>query len=214
MSLVATGNSNSKDFVQVPPGIHLARLYRVIDLGTQKSEYKGVVKHLHKAMFQFEIHSEDENGNPTKTNEGKPLSLSKTYTLSTAEMSSLRKDLESWRGKPFTPDEVKTFEIKNVLGVWGMLSVVISQGQNGNNYTNIATIMPVLPTIKKAGLPEGVNELKIFDINEADMELFESFSDKLKEKIRMSPEWERLHGKVASGANSADFEDMENDLPF
>jgi hypothetical protein len=215
MSLVAKESSGGSNFIQVPAGIHLARLYRIIDLGTQESEYMGTKKQLHKVMFQFEVHSEDEQGNPTQTSEGKPLSLSKTYTLTLSERSSLRKDLESWRGKPFTETEKAGFEIKNVLGVWAMLSVTVTS-REGNSYTNIASVMPVLASIKKAGLPEGVNPTKIFYIQEPDMDLFDSFSDKLKEKIRKSPEWESVHGveQIASNANSADFEDMENDLPF
>lgn len=29
-------DSGGKDFVPVPPGLHLARCYRIIDLGTQR----------------------------------------------------------------------------------------------------------------------------------------------------------------------------------
>ena len=219
MGLVAKGSGGS-NFIQVPTGMHLARCYRIVDLGTQKSEYMGNVKHLHKVMVQFEVHSEDSEGNPTKTAEGKPLTINKTYTVSTAEKSSLRKDLETWRGKVFTKEEERSFELENILSQWGMLSVIETQN-NGNTYTNIGTINPVPPSIKKAGLPEGFNPAKLFSIAEPDMELFESFSDNLKEKIRRSPEWEKAHGSVGYdngftevAADSGSFDDMESDLPF
>jgi hypothetical protein len=93
-----------------------------------------------------------------------------------------------------------------------MISVVETEN-NGNTYTNIANINPVPATIKKAGLPEGKNELKIFSIDDADLELFESFSDNLKNKIRLSPEWERLHGSPAA-AQAGSFDDMPDDMPF
>ena len=99
-----------------------------------------------------------------------------------------------------------------------MISVVETEN-NGNTYTNIANINPVPASIKKNGLPEGKNELKLFSIDDPDMELFETFSDNLKNKIRMSPEWERLHGSPSTGssassAQNANFDDMVDDLPF
>jgi len=214
MGLVVKSTESNSTFVPVPTGMHLARCYRIIDLGTQESTYMGNIKHLPKVMFQFEVHSEDSQGNPTVTTKGDPMTVSKNFTLTLAEKSTLRKDLQTWRGKDFTADELKGFELKNVLGQWAMISVVETEN-NGKTYTNIATINPVPANMKKAGLPDGVNELKLFSIADADLELFNSFSDGLKEKIRKSPEWERLHGGPDTGsASSANFDDMADDLPF
>lgn len=220
MSLVAKSEGSS-NFIPVPTGMHLARCYRIIDLGTQKSEYMGNVKQLHKMMLQFEVHGEDAEGNPTVTAKGDPMTVSKNFTVTLAEKSTLRKDLQSWRGRDFTPDELRGFELKNVLGQWAMITVVETEN-NGNTYTNISNINPVPAAIKKNGLPDGKNELKIFSIDEPDMELFESFSDNLKNKIRQSPEWDRLYGSaeitssqpVTKSAPPANFDDMADDLPF
>ena len=220
MSLVAKSEGSS-NFIPVPTGMHLARCYRIIDLGTQKSEYMGNVKQLHKMMLQFEVHGEDAEGNPTVTSKGDPMTVSKNFTVTLAEKSTLRKDLQSWRGKDFTPEELRGFELKNVLGQWAMITVVETEN-NGNTYTNISNINPVPVAIKKNGLPDGKNELKIFSIDEPDMELFESFSDNLKNKIRQSPEWDRLYGSapiasaqpVNNSASPANFDNMEDDLPF
>ena len=218
MSLVAKSES-SGNFIPVPTGMHLARCYRIVDLGTQKSEYMGNVKQLHKMMLQFEVHGEDAEGNPTNTAKGDPMTVSKNFTVTLAEKSTLRKDLQSWRGRDFTPDELRGFELKNVLGQWAMITVVETEN-NGNTYTNISNINPVPAAIKKNGLPEGKNELKIFSIDEPDMDLFESFSDNLKNKIRQSPEWDRLYGSAepvstsSNVAKPANFDDLEDDLPF
>ena len=110
MSLIAKAESNS-GFTPVPPGMHLARCYRIIDLGTQKSVYKGTEKQLHKIMIQFEVHSEDDEGNPLLTEKGEPLSISKNYTLSLGEKASLSIDLESWRGSAFTAEERRGFDL-------------------------------------------------------------------------------------------------------
>ena len=205
MSLIAKAESNS-GFTPVPPGMHLARCYRIIDLGTQKSVYKGTEKQLHKIMIQFEVHSEDDEGNPLLTEKGEPLSISKNYTLSLGEKASLSIDLESWRGSAFTAEERRGFDLKKLLGVWAMISVSKSLGADGNEYTNIANINPVPANIKKAGLPEGVNDMKIFSIDDPDMALFESFGDKLKDKIKSSPEWQRRSGKKTDGFEDDDID--------
>lgn len=215
MSLIAKSTeSSSSTFTPVPAGMHLARCYRIIDLGTQKTEYKGDVKNLHKAMFQFEVHSEDSQGEPLLTSKGDPMTVSKSYTVSLADKSNLRKDLQTWRGKDFTKDELRGFELKNVLGQWAMLSVVEVE-RDGNTYTNITSVNPVPQSIKKNGMPEGKNELKIFSIDDADMTFFDSLSENLKNKIRQSPEWDNLHGGPDTGSPAAaGFDDMESDLPF
>ena len=215
MSLIARDGGGESSFTPVPPGMHLARCYRIVDLGTQKSEFQGQVKHLPKIMIQFEVHGEDDHGNPLVTNKGEPLSISKSYTLSLAEKATLRKDLQTWRGRDFTSDELRGFELKNVLGVWAMLSVAKSMGNNGKEYTNIMSVNPVLATVKKAGLPEGHNTLGLFSIVDADMELFETFGKNLKEKIMSSPEWQAHQGKAKAPAKGGSgFDDMEDDIPF
>lgn len=216
MALIAKEGESS--FTPVPPGMHLARCYRVVDLGTQKSEYLGTVKHLRKVMLQFEVHGEDESGKPIVTGKNEPMTISKNFTLSLAEKATLRKDLQTWRGREFTPEELRGFELKNVLGAWAMISVIKTTGNNGKEYTNIAAIMQVPPQVKKAGLPEGHNKLGIFSIEEPDMEMFESFSDGLKAKIQGSPEWQAREGqqyaKNESASKSSGFDDLDDDIPF
>jgi hypothetical protein len=213
MSLVAKDSGGEGNFTPVPPGMHLARCYRIIDLGTQKSEYQGQVKYLQKVMLQFEVHGEDEKGKALVTSKGDPLSISKNYTLSLAEKATLRLDLQTWRGVAFTPDQLRGFELKNILGHWAMLSVAKSIGNNGKEYTNIMSVNPVPQAIKKAGLPDGVNKQAMFTIMNPDMELFETFSNNLKEKIKASPEW-ASNSKQGAAKNGSGFEDMGDDIPF
>ncbi len=216
MALIAK-ESGGGEFTPVPQGMHLARCYRVIDLGTQETTYLGTVKHLPKVMLQFEVHGEDDEGKAIVTAKNEPMSISKNFTLSLAEKATLRKDLQTWRGREFTADELRGFELKNVLGAWAMVSVIKAMGNNGKEYTNIAAIMSVPPAIKKAGMPEGHNDLKMFSIDEPDMVLFEGFSNGLKEKIGKSPEWQARGGTSApalSKAPSSGFDDMDDDIPF
>jgi hypothetical protein len=174
----------------------------------------GQDKHLRKIMIQFEVHSIDDDGNPLLTDKGEPLSISKNYTLSLNEKANLSLDLESWRGSSFTSDERKGFDLKKLLGVWAMISVAKSMGHDGKEYTNINNINPVPANIKKAGLPDPHNEAKLFNLEEPDMAMFETFSPKLREKISNSPEWKEKHSKNAAVKANDDFGDSLDDVDF
>lgn len=221
MSLIARDGAASS-FKPVPPGMHLARCYRVVDLGTQTSEWKGVSKQQHKIMVFFEVHGEDSDGKALVTSKGEPMTISKNYTLSLNPESRLRKDLAAWRSRDFTRQELDGFELKNILGSWAMLSVQETLGDNQKVYTNIVGINPVPAKIKQAGLPEGFNKTDIFDIDSPDMALFETFSDWLKGKIKESPEWQRYDYEANENRAGADkiarqkegLTGMEDDLPF
>ena len=113
MGLVA--KEGEGNFTPVPPGMHLARCYRVVDLGTQKSEYLGTIKHLPKVMIQFEVHGEDENGKAIVTAKNEPMTISKNFTLSLAEKATLRKDLQTWRGREFTQKNCEALNSKTCL---------------------------------------------------------------------------------------------------
>jgi len=212
---------NGGNFERCPPGNHLSRCYRIIDLGTQKSEYLGQVKYLHKISMFWEVHAMDDNGSPILMNDGRPYGIFKNYTLSWSEKANLRLDLQSWRGKPFSQDELRRFDLKNILNAWCMLNVIEKPGKENRVFSNIAGISPVPSVVKQAGLPAPVNKNEVFKIDEADMEMFNSFSENLKTKISASPEWQKLHGKTPAPApqqnapaKPAFGEDDDDDIPF
>jgi hypothetical protein len=176
----------------------------------------GQTKYVPKVMIQFEVHGEDDQGNPLVTPKGEPMSISKNYTASLSEKATLRVDLKNWRGRDFTPEELKGFELKNILDKWAMITVTRSPGKDGKEYTNIGAVMPVPANIKKAGLPAGFNEPVIFSIETPDMELFQTFSDGIKNKIMASPEWQERSGGVTEGIPSAmnNIAKLDDNIPF
>jgi hypothetical protein len=188
-------------------------------MGTQSTTWKGQTKQQPKVMLQFEVHSEDVDGKPIVTDKGEPMSISKNFTASLGENAILRQELENWRSVAFTKEELDGFKLKNILGAWAMLSIVKEPGSDGNDYTNISSINPVPSNIKRAGLPAGHNPLKAFDLDEPDMELFETFGQKMKEKIQASPEWKAAHStaperKAPKLNTGSGFDDMADDIPF
>jgi hypothetical protein len=202
-------------FERCPPGMHLARCYRIVDLGTQKSEYMGQTKYLHKIMIGWELHGNRDDGSPLKMNDGRPFAIFKNYTLSWSEKANLRLDLQSWRGKPFTNEELRRFDLETVLGAWCMLNVIERAGQNGKTYSNVDGVTPVPSIIKQNGLPKAVNNNEMFNLAEPDWEMFETFSDNLKQKIIASPEFAKAKDGSSAPQTNGDYaSDVDDDIPF
>lgn len=196
-----TGSSSS-DLELVPPGAHLARCYRIIDLGTQRTSSSAGATHRPEIAVQFEVWDEDANGNLLVADDGGPLVISKSYALSLAETASLRKDLTSWRGKEFSPVELRGFVLKNILGQWAMIAVALAEGGDGDEYSSIISISGVPDEISKAGLPAGHHKLAMFTIAEADQDAFATFSKQIRDKIEASPEWTSLTRKRIKAGTS------------
>ena len=218
MSFIVENTAPSSDFKAVPAGLHLARCYRIIDLGTQRSEYEGVEKHQRKIMLGWELHGKDDEGNELVTDRGDPLAIFKNYTLSWNDKANLRIDLQNWRNKPFTSAEMQRFDIQSILGAWCMLTVIQRPGKTGKNYANVKAVAPVPSVIKSAGLPPAVNVNQVFRLAEPDYELYDTFGKGLKAMIESSPEWQAVQDKKSAPkpvkAPSSGFDDMEDDLPF
>jgi hypothetical protein len=203
-------------FETAPAGMHLARCYQIIDLGTQRTTYDGTIKFLPQLRLGWELHVVDENGKPVLMNDGRPFSIYKPYTNSLNEKSTLRKHLQSWRGKPFTQKEIDGFDMKNILDTWCMLTVIHKTSEKGGKYANIDTVTQLPVVVKQAGMPKAVNACQMFSLSDPDMDVFNSLSEKLKASIMATNEWSRIPNKpsaqVAQVAQPA-FED-DGDIPF
>lgn len=203
-----TVSEGAGSFELAPAGTHPARCYGMIDMGTQATDYQGETKHQRKALIRFELLGDE------RMSDGRPYNVSKRYTASLHEKAQLRKDLAAWRGRDFTPEELKGFELTKVLGAFVLLNLIHVE-KNGKNYCNIASIMPLPKSMPK---PEGVNELLSFDLEKFDQTTFGQLSPGLQEKIMASPEYQAIASKPApanSMANkSSGFEDFADDIPF
>lgn len=197
MSLTVKSTGNG-DFELTPEGTYIGRCIKVIDLGTQTSTGQYGTKSQKKVMIQWELLDAE-----IKMQDGKPFAATQFYTASLHEKAQLRKDLEAWRGKKFTDEELEGFDLKNVLGTYCMMQVVHSaDGQ----YANVNAIMSY-----KGDKPDGVNETIYFDIDDPDMNVFEGFSEKMQEKIKKTPEWVN-RGNVLNSFESEPVHDV-NDKP-
>ena len=207
MGFIASDNGGG-DFKKVPQGVHMGRCYSLIDLGTQLVKSQHGDKLMHKIRIAWELCGEDEAGKPlTVDYEGKvmPMTISKSYTLSLSEKANLRKDLQAWRGRDFTEEEAKGFDITKLLGVYCMVNVTHSE-TNGKTYANVSGLTPI-PSALKNAKPDAVHSNIIFNLDEPDWEVFATFHEKLQDAIKSSPEF-----AVAAGrATGSGFDDMGDD---
>lgn len=131
MAIIAK-TSGSGNFAPAPNGAHSAVCVDVVDLGVLEVSYGGKNKKQHKIRIVWQIEE--------VMADNRPYIVQKRYTLSLHEKATLRKDLESWRGKQFTQEELEGFDVEVLIGVTCLLNVI--QEKKGNDtYANVASIM-------------------------------------------------------------------------
>lgn len=175
-------SDSNKEFEQPPAGNHVARCYQVVDLGTQKGEYQGVPNSTRKVSIRWELCNEFMKDGEAA---GKPFSVGKIYTASLSEKATLRHHLESWRGTPFSPQELMGFDSKKLLGIPCLVNV-------GMTDKGKAKVLGVSSLPKGMTAPPLVNPKIHFDLDNFDGLVFESLSKWTKGEIVKSPEYQRV----------------------
>jgi hypothetical protein len=134
MSVIVTDSGGS--FETIPTGVFPAVCCSLWNLGVQPG-FQG--KMTHKIVLGWEITERKKEGEWA----GKRFMVTKTYTASLNEKANLRHDLESWRGRPFTTEELAGFDVEKVIGAPAMVNLVAQVSKAGKNWTGIAAIMPL-----------------------------------------------------------------------
>lgn len=149
-----------------PVGVYSAVCVRLINMGMQETSY-GLKHQVHLA---FEI---DE-----KMGDHRPFLMMQNYTMSLNDKARLRLDLQAWRGRAFSAEELKGFDLKTVLGKPLQVSVVHSaDGQ----YANIGSMMPLgrgMQSLTPSGVLIYINSLP------EDNSGFELLSEKMKDRVQ------------------------------
>lgn len=124
--------ASGANFIPAPPGAHSAVAVDVVDLGMLEVSFGGKKKTQHKIRIVWQIEE--------VMADNRPFIVQKRYTLSLHEKAQLRKDLESWRGRPFTDQELEGFDVETVIGVACLLNV-IQEKKESSTYANVTSIM-------------------------------------------------------------------------
>lgn len=125
------------EYELIPEDLHLAVCYAIYDLGTQYSEKWE--KSVHKVLIVWEIPGCRGDFEKDGQRVSLPRSISKRYRISLHKKADLRKDLESWRGRMFSEEELKGFDLKKLLGVPCQIQVLHSKVDD-KTYSNISAI--------------------------------------------------------------------------
>ena len=191
--------SGGGNFKQAPTGSHVGRCIKIIDLGTQANDAYPENGPKHQFLMMWELPNE------TFDVEGlqKPYTVSKFYTASLHEKANLRHDLEAWRGREFTSDELAGFDLKNVLTKPCMLSIV---EKNGKSKVGAVSALP-----KGMDCPPQFNEEVFFSLEEYNQAQFDALPEGIQKIIMKSPEYERAVGGAPAPSG---VEDLSDDIPF
>src|SRR5215831_6323651 len=138
-----------KEYPVHPAGLFQGVCVDVVDLGLVDVTFNGKTRQQNKLRVVWQ--SEE------RRDDGKPFLLSRRYTASLSEKASLRKDLESWRGRPFTPEELDGFDIENLLAVNAYLNVLHAE-RDGKTYPNVASVAPLKKSTPRMTASDYVRE--------------------------------------------------------
>ena len=187
-------------FQNAPTGNHVARCYSIVDMGVQVGSYQGVPNRAHKVQISWELPTE-------KMNDGRVFSVQRIFTASLHEKAGLRAVLESWRGKPFSAEELHGFNISKLLGAPCMVNVTL----NDNGKTKVSAISPVPKGLE---VPPQVNKSVHFDLSHYDEDVFQGLGKWIKGEIMKSETYTRALSKEDKFETSGSMADLESDLPF
>lgn len=214
MSMIAKENGNSNIPV-LEDGVYMAICNGVIDLGIQSNEQFGN-KSSRKMMIQWQIVGENVEINGEKL----PRRMQKQYGFSLNSKANLRKDLEAWRGRAFTSEELKGFDLTNIINVPCQLQVLVKERVGKDNYNDIGGIM---------ALPKGNNIEKLEDKDLLMLDLedpntyvyFKNVPKWIQDRIKQAENYESSGLKKYVEENIKEDDDREyitvdtsNELPF
>lgn len=157
MAIMATAG-DGKAYTPAPSGVHHAVAVDVIDKGLQPNQFKpGTTQRKIDIAWQLSETRDD----------GKRFLVYKRYTLSLNEKATLRKDLESWRGRAFTREEEMGFDVEAILGANCLINVQHNTKDN-RTYANVVAVMPLAKGMPKIAPAEYVREVDRRDLPEGE----------------------------------------------
>jgi hypothetical protein len=216
---ITASTKPSSNFEPIPAGTYLARCFSMVHIGTVEDEYQGQKRFVNKVRITWELPTEMKVFNPEKGEQ--PQAISREFTLSMHEKSTLRAFLTSWRGRGFSEEDAKDFDVSRLVGVPCMLSIVHEPSKTDptrvrDKISGISTVM------KGVTMPPQVNPSFVFELDSFEQSKFDSLPDWLKDKVRQSQEYRNIvspeiQHSLEVAQKVADFVDDESgadELPF
>lgn len=168
-------------------GAYPARLVGVIDLGLQPQSYNGEAK-APKNQLQIIYESSDEfmPGEDGEPNEEKPRWFWEDFPLNHIKSD---KATSTKRYMALDPQLEFDGDWSKLIGRPVIVGLTRTKGRDGNEYNNVGSTS-TMRAKEAAKLPELVNDPILFDLEEPDLEVFNSLPNRLQEKIKSNLEYE------------------------
>lgn len=177
----------------LPAGVHIARCYQMIMLGTIDDVYQNVPKINDKIVISWEFPNELREFTLGKGLE--PFVLSKDFTLSLSEKANLTSFLNAWRGVPFTKEESDRFNVAVLIDKCCMLNITHKPSKKDPT-KSYAEILSVMPLPKGTIVPPAINPQIEFSANDFDWDIYNSFPKFIQEKIQKSRQFKALGDEI------------------
>lgn len=203
MATYASDSGGGKDFDPVPEGSHLAVCDMFVDLGLQDTNFGTK----HKIYLRWQIPSLRMKWEKDGEEHEGPMAIGSKFTLSLHEKATLRQILQSWRGKAFTPEELKKFDVTTILGKPCLITVTHAPKDGGGVYANVGAVAKLPPGIPTPTL-EG--EPLLYDAD--NLQTF----DKLRPWLQELVKGQRRENDPPEqrGEPQPAYADLDDDVPF
>lgn len=188
-------------------GSYAARCYGIVVTGTEYSQLFDKLSTGVTILWELpteSIETTDENEQPIR----KPRTLSQSYTLSLAPKSKLRAALENWRGKAFTDDELRAFDISKLIGAPCLLNVLLDTKGDGSTYNKVVGVVRVPKGMTVADLYNNRIEFDIRD-EATPISAVDKLPEWLQKRIKQSDEY-----IARTNPEAAEAVDDTEDLPW
>lgn len=213
--------SSAGSFQEPVAGTYAGVCVRVIDLGTQENEYEGKKTSKRQLMLGFELHGDavDTDGcgymtnDDGKTDPMKPFLVSAWLTASFHEEATLRKYMESWRGAPYTEQQISEFETDGFD--WSLMLGIPCMVQMGLNKKGKVKIQNITKLQKNIDKPLTVNKELVFILDDYDQKAFDALPQGIRDIIMKSPEYREINRpQMVPAKKISEDAPFDDEIPF
>lgn len=139
---IKASDGGGSDWALPDEGMVSAVCCAIEDRGQVLSPQSGKMQHKCRIIWQIDQMNERFN---------ERFEVSAIYTVSLHEKATLRRALETWRGKKFTREELNEFDLDNLLGVPCQVQIQHKITSQGRTFANVVAVVPLgkgMPALK------------------------------------------------------------------
>lgn len=194
----------------IAAGNYLARCFQLIEIGTVTDTVMGNTTTAKKVRIGWELPTELKVFDESKGEQ--PLMISAEYTLSTGKKATLRAVLASWRGKDFTEEEAKGFDITKLIGATCMINIIHKAGvaDPSKMYEKIAGVTPIP---KGVACPDAINPPFVLSYDAWNLEAFNKLPEFIQNRMKDSAEFKKILRPEETHIEHVP-DNVEESLPF